>query len=309
MQKSKVKGGFSGPPALVFLISVLMIALMFIDFGGLPDMIPAYWLVIILHIVIFGVPALAYCFLRGKRFREELSLGRMKRSTFRLLPLATALLILQSCILKFGVFYFGYNYTAYTLYGSSFSVSASSAGEWILMVLSIAVVPAVTEELIFRLMIFSDYIRSCGFWCSAIASSLLFSFIHFDLAQFLIYFLDGLLLCWIVFLTGSVIPSIIAHTLYNVFVMFLEKYIWLFSSNPDSELLFWLIMIALWLLLLFFFFGRAEKITARRAEDFDSAPPRPEKDKLPAIYFGVFTSKPMLCETAVFIIVSIISAI
>lgn len=293
----------------MFLISVLMIAMMFIDFGGLPDMIPAYWLVMILHAVIFGAPALIYSFLRGKKFREGLSLGRMKRNVLWLLPLATALLILQSCILKFGVFYFGYNYTAYTLYGSSFSVSASSVGEWILMVLSIAVVPAVTEELIFRFMIFSDYSRNCGFWCSAIASSLLFSFIHFDFAQFPIYFLDGILLCWMVFLTGSVVSSIIAHTLYNVFVMFFEKYIWLFSSNPDSELLFWLLMIALYLLLMFFFVGRAEKITARRAEDFDYAPPRPEKETLPAIWFGVFTAKPMLCETAAFIVVGIISAI
>ena len=308
MQKNKVNGGYSGPPALVLLLTVLMIALMFLDLGAALGHVSAYTLVIVLHVVIFGIPSVLYLVLRGKTFFRSLKFGFIPRGAVWPVILGTLLLILQSCILKFGVFYFGYDFSAYTLYGSSFQVSAANAGEWILMVLSLAIVPAVTEEIVFRGIIFADY-RKCGFWCAAIATSLLFAFIHFDFVQFPIYFLDGLLLAWIVFLSGTVLSSIIAHVLYNVFVLFLEKYIWLFSSNPDSEILFWLLLIAVYLFLLFLFIGVAEAHLRKLAEEEEFAPDTVPKDKLFATYFGVFTAKPMLIEYVVFLIVAIISAL
>ncbi|MBQ9510955.1 MAG: CPBP family intramembrane metalloprotease [Clostridia bacterium] len=308
MQKNKVEGGYSGPPALVLVISVLMIALMFLDLGAAPGHISAYVLVIALHAVIFGIPSVLYLVLRGKSFSRSIKKGIIPRSAAGVVILGTLLLILQSCILKFGVFYFGYDYSAYTLYGSSFQVSASGVGEWILMVLALAIVPAVTEEIVFRGIIFTDY-RKCGFWCAATATSLLFAFIHFDFPQFLIYFLDGLLLAWIMFISGTLLAPVIAHIIYNVFVLFLEKYIWLFSSNPDSEILFWLLLIALYLFILFLFIGVAEGHLRKLAEEEEFAPEKVSRDKLLGTFFRVFTAKPMLLEYAVFTVVAIISAL
>lgn len=308
MQKNKVEGGYSGPPALVLLISVLMIALMFLDLGASLGSISAYVLVIVLHVVIFGIPSVLYLALRGRTLYRSIGAGLIPRSGAWIVILGTLLLILQSCILKFGVFYFGYDYSAYTLYGSSFQVSASGVGEWILMVLALAIVPAVFEEIVFRGIIFTDY-RKCGFWCAAIAASLLFAFIHFDFAQFPIYFLDGLLLSWVMFLTKTLLAPITVHIVYNVFVLFLEKYIWLFSSNPDSEILFWLILIALYLFMLFLFIGVAEGRLRKLAEEEEFAPEKVSRDKLFGTFFRVFTAKPMLLEYAVFLVVAIISAI
>lgn len=308
MQKSEVKGGFSGPPALVLLISVLMIAMMFLNFGTFDRQNAAYTAMIALHLIIFGLPAAFYCVLRGRGFLGSIGFSRLTPSAVGVTLAGTVLLVLQSCILKFGVFYFGYDYSAYTLYGSSFQVRSQSAWGWILLVLSLAVVPAVTEEIVFRGIVFAEY-KKCGFLCAALASSLLFAFVHFDLAQFVVYFLDGILLAWLVFLTGSVLSSIIAHTLYNLFVLFLEKYIWLFSSNPDSEILFWLILIALYLLIGFFFIGSAEGLLRHRAENEDEPLKRPVKGALGKTYLSVFTSRPMLIELAVFVIVAIIGAV
>ena len=100
--------------------------------------------------------------------------------------------------------------------------------------------------------------------------------------------------------------AIVAHILYNIFVLFGEKYVWLFSSNPDSELLFWLILIALYLLFAFIFLGTAERCMLRRAENGDEPPAVLPKSALPAAYFAVFTAKPMLIEIALFAIVSLI---
>ena len=222
--------------------------------------------------------------------------------------LVSVLLMLQSCILKFGVFYFGYDYSAYRLYGSSFSVKTDSLLDIILPIIALAIVPAVAEELVFRGIVFSDYSKT-GFFCSAIASSLLFAFVHFDFAQFPIYFFDGMLLCFAVFLTGTATSAILAHTAYNVFVLFAEKYVWLFSSNPDSELLFWLILIALYLILAFIFLGAAEGIARSRAEDGDEPPVTLSKGDRLSACLAVFTAKPMLIETGLFAVVALIDAL
>lgn len=304
MQKNKSKGGLSGPPALVLLISFLMIVPTFLNFGSM-DKPAGYVAIIALNVVIFGLPAAFYCYIKGKGFTKRIRLfnpcGKSSAVTF----LGSVLLMLQSCILKFGVFYFGYDYSAYTLYGSSFSVKADSFVGIILPVAALAIVPAIAEELVFRGIVFTEYSKT-GFFCSAIATSLLFAFIHFDFAQLPIYFLDGMLLCFIVFLTGTVTSAVIVHIFYNVFVLFGEKYVWLFSSNPDSDLLFWLILIALYLLFAFIFLGAAERCAKKRAENGDEPPAVLQKSALPAAYFAVFTAKPMLFELALFAIVSLI---
>lgn len=308
MQKNKSKGGLSGPPLLVLTISVLMIAPTFLNLGKLVSPIAGYIAIIVMNLLIFGVPAALYCYIKGKGFMKKMSFSFPKGKRLAVTVLVSVLLMLQSCILKFGVFYFGYDYSAYRLYGSSFSVKTDSLLDIILPIIALAIVPAVAEELVFRGIVFSDYSKT-GFFCSAIASSLLFAFVHFDFAQFPIYFFDGMLLCFAVFLTGTATSAILAHTAYNVFVLFAEKYVWLFSSNPDSELLFWLILIALYLILAFIFLGAAEGIVRSRAEDGDEPPVTLSKGDRLSACLAVFTAKPMLIETGLFAVVALIDAL
>ena len=103
--------------------------------------------------------------------------------------------------------------------------------------------------------------------------------------------------------------AVIAHIAYNIFVLFGEKYVWLFSSNPDSELLFWLILIALYLIFAFVFLGVAEKIARARAEDGDEPPATVSKGDRLSAYLSVFTAKPMLIEIGLFAVVALIDAL
>lgn len=308
MQKNKSKGGLSGPPLLVLTISVLMIVPTFLNFGSIGSPVAGYVAIIVLNLLIFGVPAALYCFIRGKGLIGKIRLSFPKKRSLAVTTLCAVLLMLQSCILKFGVFYFGYDYSAYRLYGSSFSVKTESLLDILLPVIALAIVPAIAEEFVFRGIVFSEYSKT-GFFCSAIASSLLFAFIHFDFAQFPIYFFDGALLCFAVFLTGSAMTAVIAHIAYNIFVLFGEKYVWLFSSNPDSELLFWLILIAIYLIFAFVFLGVAEKIARARADDGDEPPATVSKGDRLSAYLSVFTAKPMLIEIGLFAVVALIDAL
>ena len=176
------------------------------------------------------------------------------------------------------------------------------------MIFSLAVFPAITEEFVFRGVMMREY-RMLGSLFPMVISSLLFAFIHFDLLQFPIYFVLGFILSWMVFLTRTVISAVIAHIVYNVFVIFGEKYIWLFSSNPDSDILFFLILVVLLLVCLFLFFTAGERILRYFADNGEAADTAPKDKKKKAMLFDAFLSLPMMGDFLLFLIVGIISAV
>ena len=198
--------------------------------------------------------------------------------------------------------------SAYSLYGSSISIDTGSVFSAVLMIFSLAVFPAITEEFVFRGIMMREY-RMLGSLFPLVISSLLFAFIHFDLLQFPIYFVLGFILSWMVFLTRSVISAVIAHIVYNVFVIFGEKYIWLFSSNPDSDILFFLILVVLLLVCLFLFFTAGERILRYFADNGEAADTAPKDAKKKAMLFDAFLSLPMMGDFLLFLIVGIISAV
>ncbi len=86
---------------------------------------------------------------------------------------------------------------------------------WLNVVL-MALVPAVCEEYIFRGLIFHGYKKKNPFG-AMLMSSLLFGLIHMNVNQFIYAFIMGIAFCLIVYATGTVMSSIIAHFIFNAF--------------------------------------------------------------------------------------------
>ena len=84
----------------------------------------------------------------------------------------------------------------------------------IVNLLVIALLPAVVEEIIFRGLIFNGYKKRNPFK-AALLSALLFGLIHMNINQFSYAFVIGILFALLTYVTGSVIPSIIAHFIVN----------------------------------------------------------------------------------------------
>lgn len=304
MQKAEPSHAFFAAPALVLAISVFMI---FVQLAKLDTDNEAviYGVMLILQLLVFAVPTGFFCYLRGKKFIFTLDIYAPRKYSLGVVLLGALLVILASGVLKFGLFHFAYDYSAYLLYGSSITLSAGSFGGTVLMVLSLAIVPAITEEIVFRGIVMKEY-KPCGSVFSMLFSSVLFAFVHFDLRQFPIYVALGMLVGWIAYITRSVWAAVIVHAVYNVYVIFFEKYIWLFSSNPDSDILFWLILTAAMFVCAFFFLGSAEKVMRYCAENGDSAPKPIKRQNLRAMVIEVVSEKPFLAVTAIFLIMSII---
>ena len=93
------------------------------------------------------------------------------------------------------------------------SVSAEGTNPWLLLV-TVAVFPAVVEELIFRGVIYR-YLRQHGTVFAAISSSLIFGLIHLNILQFLFAFAMGLVLCHIYERSGKLRYAMLLHFINN----------------------------------------------------------------------------------------------
>jgi len=84
----------------------------------------------------------------------------------------------------------------------------------------IAATPALCEEMLFRGFILSGLLKR-GRLVAVILSSAFFAFLHLRPMSLLPIFLLGMFLAYLVLLTGSVWTSILAHMVYNGFVLLL----------------------------------------------------------------------------------------
>ena len=98
---------------------------------------------------------------------------------------------------------------------TSFLVEADGAKR-VVVILSVALLPAVFEELAFRGALQPLLIRATGNpWVGIVLASIIFSAIHFQFYGFLPRVLLGMLFGWLAYRTGSILPGMVAHFLNN----------------------------------------------------------------------------------------------
>ena len=102
------------------------------------------------------------------------------------------------------------------LFGAHGSSTVLPAGglELVLSFLSLCVLPAVGEELLFRGAL-QGLMRPCGSAAAIFGPALLFALLHMDLAQSITAFAGGLFLGWLTERTGSVLPGMLLHFVNN----------------------------------------------------------------------------------------------
>ncbi|MBQ7968536.1 MAG: CPBP family intramembrane metalloprotease [Clostridia bacterium] len=115
----------------------------------------------------------------------------------------------------------------------------------VLTFVSMAITPAVVEEILFRKVILNS-LTPYGKKFAILTSAILFSLMHCNPSQFLHAFLAGLFFGWLAIKTGSVLPSMIIHFLNNALAVF---YLTLSAFAPTNVYLYvssaivWVLMI------------------------------------------------------------------
>ncbi len=83
------------------------------------------------------------------------------------------------------------------------------------VILIIAIIPAVSEELLFRGFLMGGLSSSARKWTAIIASAAIFGVFHFLLFKFIVTATLGILLGYLCWQSRSIWPAIIAHALHN----------------------------------------------------------------------------------------------
>ncbi len=123
-----------------------------------------------------------------------------------------ALLFAASGLLELLLAQMGIHQTQNALFQS---VRRASPGEFGLVLLAGAAVAPAVEEIYFRGYVFRAYLSSKGTGRAFLFSAALFAVVHIDLPALLPIFVMGLMLAFLYYRTGSVVPSIVAHSLNN----------------------------------------------------------------------------------------------
>lgn len=239
----KVKPTVAAP---IVVCAVLALTLLFSAVPassiGLDD--NPYLTTVILQLVIFMLPALFFCTLRGVSYREKLRLKLPPVSSLLLVICSLVVMICGSCVIEYFMSMAApVSMSETSVVGRAGYAMNPGFFDGLYLVLAFALLPALTEEFLFRGIILAEY-GSLGIFCSVFMSSIMFAMCHLSLVRFPVYVFCGVILAVVTYATRSVIAPMIVHTVYNVFVLFFEEYVLRLAEKQNISAILFIIIAA-----------------------------------------------------------------
>ena len=290
-------------PAFVLPLLIAFGTASFFSIGKLGK-VPSLLIVAALLLITFSVSLVLALRLRGAGWIRGCFGGR-KRGGFAVCLAASALMMVQSAAIRSFLFSDLYDYRMYSLYGVSLEGMADSPGLFFGAFLLLGAVPALLEAVLFRGILMHEY-RFGGVGVSIAASSVLYALLGMSYADFPVYFLNGVLLSAVVFLTGNLLYSVLSHLLYLLFAMTFEKYFLFIAAEAETRVLLFLVLAALGLASLIWFCGSAEKILRQRGEDEEKAPGRLKKGRMAIVFWDMLSAPFLWADIVCFVLVCVL---
>lgn len=128
----------------------------------------------------------------------------------------------------------------------------NSVGWFFVNILLLGIIPAITEELIFRGVIFTGFKQKLPAWASVLLTGLLFALMHQNVQQFLYPFILGSVLSLVMHRTNNLLYPILIHLFNNITTITLSflqemKIIDMSFFNPT---VWWWVLVAIALALI-----------------------------------------------------------
>ncbi|NCB48123.1 MAG: CPBP family intramembrane metalloprotease [Clostridia bacterium] len=154
---------------------------------------------------------------------------------------------------------FNYFASTFSSLSPSGSVPLDNIWQLLLSIVLFAVVPAVSEELVFRGIIYNAMRRKFGAKLSILLSAVVFVIIHFSIYQTVHQLIIGIVLGCLVYFTGSIVYGMIFHFVNNLFVLLLTYFssagaFFTFSSFGAMEIILTISILAVGVVAVIFFF-------------------------------------------------------
>lgn len=176
------------------------------------------------HIIIFIVPAITYIVIAKANTKNILKLNKLK---FKDILIAIVMAIVAQPIMVFLSYLSSLFFTNDV---SFFMESTKNYPTW-LMLIVVAVTPAITEEITMRGIVLSGY-NYKNSNVAAIMTGFMFGLMHLNPQQFLYAFAVGIIFAYMVRATGSIFISMITHFMINGTQLLMQR---VTSVNVSKE--------------------------------------------------------------------------
>ncbi len=270
----RIKSTFSAP-LLILVIYGLLVSSRYINLESLKFKDNVYLSMIILQLMIFILPGIFYCKLRGS-IVEKIKVKRMSPSKIWFVISVFGVLVFGSTLINTVTFHIFGNETQTSLYDTFTPLGGSQINNLIYIVISLSIVPAITEEYIFRGIVLSEYIEY-GTQTAILMSGIMFAMVHFNLNHFFVYFFFGAVAAYAVYITQSIWSSILLHLLYNLYALFFESTLWDVIKSPNSLIFFLFVIMTFFIVFLVLSFNGAENILYTAGIKGEKSPPEAKK--------------------------------
>ncbi|MBR5783242.1 MAG: CPBP family intramembrane metalloprotease [Clostridia bacterium] len=216
--------------------------------------------ILAIYALIFFLPMLIYIKRRHRKGREMLRLHGFK---FKYLPFTLVISVVISLVCG------ALNILGYMLAGSFVDSAAQttamvdfSTQNPMVLLLTMVILPAVTEELLMRGVMLSEY-EQFGTVRAVLLTSVIFALFHANPVHFLSLLVAGVCYALLTLLFDSVYPALIAHLINNGAVL-LIYYNQNFMRYILEDVLFLIVAIVIIFLLLILVLKMLEKVIAER---------------------------------------------
>ncbi|MDD6312677.1 MAG: type II CAAX endopeptidase family protein [Firmicutes bacterium] len=218
-----------------------------------------YLSAVIMNFLAFLLPLAFYLRVRGLKLGEATGVRRVKNRDISFIAVASVMTVVGLAILRYIAFY-----TSDSFSEATEALPVVSGSEEALIVLSLAVLPAFLEELLFRGVLFYEY-RKYGPALTVVFTSVCFAMLHFSFASLPFYFFGGVMFGIITVVCDSTLPAIILHMLCNIVSLYFQENFLNYINQSGNNFLLLYVLIAAFLVCLWFFIGQVDSYYKRRA--------------------------------------------
>lgn len=283
--------------ALLVLSTYLLLLFSRVIDTALIDRDSQYLSIVLLQVIIFMLPGIIFCRLRGTAFTERLRL-RLPRPS-HILFLLSALISLIAGTLLISIYTGGIQTLerGFTLYDTFSAGNGDTVTQIAYLILAYAVLPAICEEFVYRGILCAT-LEERGLLPAIIYSALSFGMLHFELSHLPVYIFAGLLLCAVLYATRSLTACVLVHFAFNLFGLFGQPALTQFYLYTGGNELFSFLLTVIFLFSSIVFCGEAGRIYRAYAKNAQNAPYRVvlPRDELPArLLRTVFAPASILC--------------
>ena len=260
-----VKRSFAAP-LLIFVIYLLCLGMRFLPqvTSRVTDLDSIYVVLILLQILVFVLPGIFFCKLRGSGYSLRLSLRLPHADRVGIGIIALLLILLGNALIKIGIvslhgeFRNGYILNLYDYVGES---NLGTVTDAIYSILTFAVVPAVVTEFVFRGILMREYADGgYGPVCTVLFSALLYAMLSFSFYTLPTMFFTGLMLGITMYFTHSLFLCMAVSAVSAGVDLFAESFLLHVAAQKSNVLLLCFCIVTAFLFILLLGLREAERI-------------------------------------------------